>query len=272
MSRSGYYAWKQSASKRKAKEAADAIIVTAIETHLKKHVGTYGYRQMTMQLKEYGYVVNHKRIARIMKTYGMQGQIRTANPYKQIMKKTQEHRTCPNLLNRQFNQKEPERVAGTDITYIWVPQLKCFVYLSAVKDFASGEILSNVVSRSLSMPLVFKTITILTQRLGDKIKGFMLHSDQGFHYTNPRYQHKLKEHKTIQSMSRKGNCIDNAATETFFGHMKDELDLSACMSVSDVQIVIATYISYYNNTRKQWHRKKMAPIDYRNHLLATAST
>lgn len=272
MSRSGYYAWKQSAARREAKETADAVIITAIETHLKKHIGTYGYRQMSMRLLEYGYIVNHKRMARIMKAYGMQGHIRTANPYKQITKKTQEHRTCPNLLNRNFDQKEPERVGGTDITYVWVSQLKCFVYLSVVKDFCTGEILAHVVSRSLTIPIVLQTIDILAERLGDKVYKFMLHSDQGVHYTHPHYQTRLKKLKLVQSMSRKGNCIDNAATETFFGHMKDELDLKECTSVHDVQIAVAAYISYYNQTRGQWHRKKMAPIDYRDHLFATNTT
>lgn len=186
------------------------------------------------------------------------------------MKKTKEHRTCPNLLDRSFDQKVPERVAGTDITYIWVPRLKRFVYLSAVKDFATGEILAHHLSQNLTMPLVLKTIDMLCVRLGGKMRGLMLHSDQGFHYTNPVYQTKLKQREIVQSMSRKGNCIDNAPTETFFGHMKDEIDVSTSTSFFDVQIEVATYISYYNETRKQWHRKKMAPIEYRNHLLATA--
>lgn len=268
MSRSGYYAWKQSAATRALRREKDETVITALEMCARRHIGTYGYRRMTMILRAGGHTINHKRIARIMRTHGMQARIRTANPYKHILKKTQEHRICPNRLKRNFNQPEPERVGGTDITYLWVSKLKRFMYLSIVKDFASGEILAHKTSRSLAMSIALDTITHLHERLRDKVDGFMLHSDQGVHYTHPTYRNRLKKLNLIQSMSRKGNCIDNAATETFFGHMKDELDLARCTTERSVQIAVATYISYYNETRRQWHRKKMAPIEYRNHLLS----
>lgn len=270
VSRSGYYAWKKSAANRIAQEEADATLLVLINKIAREKIGVYGYRQMQMKLQEHSYTVNHKRLKRVMKAYGIQARIRTANPYKQLMQKTQEHRTCPNLLDRNFDQQIPQKVAGTDITYIWVPKLKRFVYLSVIKDFATGEILAFAVSQSLSMPIVLRTIDMLKERLGGALTGLMLHSDQGFHYTNPVYQNKLKKLKMVQSMSRKGNCIDNASTETFFGHMKDEVTVRHCMTFSAVQIEIATYISYYNEMRRQWHRKKMTPIEYRNHLFATA--
>lgn len=252
------------------KEEADTALLELINTIIGNKIGIYGYRRIQMQLTEHGHVINHKRLKRVMKTYGIQARIRVANPYKQMMKKTQEHRTCPNLLDRNFDQLVPERVAGTDITYLWLPRLKRFVYLSVVKDLASGEILAHVLSPSLFMPLVLGTVDLLTKRLQGNTKDVMLHSDQGFHYTNPVYQTKLKKLEIVQSMSRKGNCIDNAATETFFGHMKDEIDVSSCDTFNAVQIEVATYISYYNETRRQWHRKKMTPVAYRDHLFATA--
>lgn len=272
VSRGGYYAWKDSAPLRKQKDMDDERLVADIETCANKYIGTYGYRRMTMKLHGYGTMVNHKKVARVMKRYGMGATIRIKNPYKDIMKKTQEHRCCPNLLNRNFAQTVPQRVGGTDITYLWVPSLKRFVYLSVVKDFATGEILSHVSSLSLRMPLVLQTLYLLAQRLGDSVNNFMLHSDQGVHYTNPSYQARLANYQMIQSMSRKGNCIDNASTETFFGHMKDELDVSSCTSFHDVRVELATYISYYNSGRRQWTKKKMAPIAYRNHLLSTVKT
>jgi len=222
---------------------------------------------MTMVLNTPAYTVNHKRVARVMSVAGMQAKIRRANPYKQIMQKTHEHAVCPNLLDRQFTQTVPEQVGGTDITYLWMPHLRRFGYLSIVKDFASGEILAHHLATTLTMPIALRTIDLLVARLGMHTAGFMLHSDQGVHYTHPQYRHKLKQLSVVQSMSRRGNCIDNAATETFFGHLKDELDLSNCSTFHAVEIAVATYVSYYNETRKQWHRKKMAPIEYRNHLL-----
>jgi len=268
VSRGGYYAWKKAEAKRITQEEKDIALLTLINQYVDKKIGVYGYRRIQMKLAEYGYTINHKRLRRVMKVYGIQARIRVANPYKNVMRKTQEHRTCLNLLNRNFTPGVPEKVAGTDITYVWVPKLKRFVYLSAVKDFATGEILAFHLSLSLMIPIVLNTINQLEKRLGTAIAGLMLHSDQGVHYTNPVYQNKLKNLKIVQSMSRKGNCIDNASTETFFGHMKDEIDVSHCRTFSEVQIEIVTYISYYNETRRQWNRKKMTPIQYRNHLLA----
>lgn len=272
VSRSGYYAWKRAAGVRGERDASDRALVTMIETLCKRHIGTYGYRRITMELRSKGYRGNHKRVLRVMRKEGMGARIRRRNPYKQIMKKTQEHQTCPNLLDRQFAQTAPERVGGTDITYVWVSGLGRFVYLSIVKDFASGEVLAHVVSLSLTIPIATTTVARLAERLGGNIDGFMLHSDQGVHYTHPVYQRKLKTIGMVQSMSRKGNCIDNASTETFFGHMKDELDVSDCRTFSDVQIAIATYMSYHNLERRQWTKKKMTPIEYRDHLFTELST
>jgi putative transposase len=102
----------------------------------------------------------------------------------------------------------------------------------------------------------------------DSYENIMIHSDQGFHYTNPVYIEIVKELKMIQSMSRKGNCIDNSPIESFFGHMKDELNYKSCKSFDELRLEIGEYMRYYNQERKQWERKKMTPVDYRNHLLA----
>jgi putative transposase len=241
--------------------------MTLIETTCRKYIGTYGYRRMTMALHAQGQDVNHKRVARVMKKSGMHARIRRANPYKQSMKMTQEHTIVPNLLNRQFVQTEPERVGGTDITYIWIPPLRRFAYLSIVKDFATGEILAHHVSLSLTIPLATTTIALLKGRLRARMVGFMLHSDQGVHYTHPAYQGALMQYEVIQSMSRKGNCIDNASTESFFGHLKDELDISHCRTFREVQIVVSLYMSYHNLERRQWDKQKMTPMEYRDHLL-----
>lgn len=210
--------------------------------------------------------MNLKKIQRIMKKYGMVTKVRRKNPYKMIMKKTQEHRTAPNILNREFEQETPYKALSTDITYLWWNHR--FVYLSVVKDVATGEIVAWKISRSLEMSLVMETIERL--RNGGNIaktEEVMIHSDQGFHYTNPVYIHKLKEMKMIQSMSRKRNCIDNAPIESFFGHLKDELDFEGCKTFEELRYVIDEYMRYYNYDRPQWERKKMTPVEYRDHLL-----
>jgi putative transposase len=205
--------------------------------------------------------MNHKKIQRIMRKYGMKTKIRKKNPYKQMMKKSLEHRVFPNILQREFNQPIPFKVFCTDITYI--PFESKFVYLSVVKDIASGEVISWKLSRGLDMQFVINTISNMEQFNCD---GAIIHSDQGFHYTNPAYIKAVSNLGMIQSMSAKGKCIDNSPIESFFGHMKDELDYKSCQTFTELCLKIDEYMRYYNNERKQWARNKMTPVEYRNHL------
>lgn len=207
--------------------------------------------------------MNHKKIQRIMRKYGLTTMVRKKNPYKQMMKKSLEHRTFPNKLQREFHQILPFKVFCTDITYI--PFLSRFAYLSVIKDIASGEVVAWNLSLSLEVTLVTETVKNIQL---DSYENIMIHSDQGFHYTNPAYIEIVKELKMIQSMSGKGKCIDNAPIESFFGHMKDELDYKACQSFEQLRLAIDEYMRYYNHERKQWTRKRMTPVAYRNHLLA----
>ena len=206
--------------------------------------------------------MNHKKIQRIMRKYGLRTKVRKKNPYKQMMKKSMEHRIFPNKLQREFNQSVPYKVFCTDITYI--PFQNRFAYLSVIKDIASGEVVAWNLSLFLEMTLV--TDTLRNMKL-DSYEDIMIHSDQGFHYTNPDYIELVKELKMIQSMSGKGKCIDNAPIESFFGHMKDELDYDCCKSFEELCFAIDEYMRYYNYERKQWTRNKMTPVEYRNHLL-----
>jgi putative transposase len=190
--------------------------------------------------------MNHKKIQRIMRKYGMKTKIRKKNPYKQMMKKSLEHRVFPNILQREFNQPIPFKVFCTDITYI--PFESKFVYLSVVKDIASGEVISWKLSRGLDMQFVINTISNMEQFNCD---GAIIHSDQGFHYTNPAYIKAVSNLGMIQSMSAKGKCIDNSPIESFFGHMKDELDYKSCQTFTELRLKIDEYMRYYNNERKQ---------------------
>ena len=151
----------------------------------------------------------------------------------------------------------------TDITYL--PFSQGFVYLSVAKDIASGEVVAWNASLYLGMSLVVETVRSMPQNL---CQDAMIHSDQGFHYTNPSYIRIVEETGMVLSMSGKGSCVDNAPVESFFGHMKDELEYRSCRSFEEVNLKIGEYMRYYNCERKQWTRKKMAPVEYRNHLLA----
>lgn len=210
--------------------------------------------------------MNHKKIKRIKAKYGLITRIRQKNPYKAMMKKTQEHRTFPNILDRQFTQLIPFKVFCTDITYLFFNNR--VAYLSVVKDIASGEIVAWSLSMHIDMNLVFETVQSMKGNANiPSLKEVLIHSDQGFHYTNPQYIGSIKQLNMTQSMSRKGNCIDNSPMESFFGHFKDEVDYKTCKTFEELLAMVKEYITYYNTQRQQWELKKMTPVNYRNHLL-----
>ena len=258
VSRSGYYKWLQNTGKID-KDNDDYLLVKEIFEDGKSK---YGWRQIRMNLERKKKVrMNHKKIIRIMKKYNLVAKIRRKNPYKMIMKKTAEHRTFVNQLDRKFTQTTPRKFFCTDITYLFFNHR--IAYLSAIKDIATKEIVAWNVLPHIAMELVSETVKQM-----DKYHNALIHSDHGFHYTNPEYIKKIKALKMIQSMSRKGNCIDNAPIESFFGHLKDDVDYKNCKTFIELRQLIKNYIPYYNNERAQWDLKKMTPVEYRDHLLA----
>lgn len=243
----------------------------------------WGYRTISMKLTEPSQSwepsqytpMNHKKVLRLMRTYGLLAKIRRKNPYKHIQKATQEHIIAPNLLNREFQSQIsktwaplplPYTKLWTDITYIRFHHR--WVYFSVVKDIVTGEALAHTLSMTLELTLVQDTYKQLANNYTNyELTWAISHSDQWFHYTHPSFPHILNQLWCIQSMSRKWNCIDNAPTESFFWHMKDELDYAHCTTFSELQSYMDEYIHYYNTNRPQWTRKKMTPVEYRNHLL-----
>jgi transposase InsO family protein len=177
------------------------------------------------------------------------------------MKKRLEHCVFPNILDRKFSQLVPYKTFCTDITYI--PFLQNFAYISVIKDIASGEVVSWNTSLSLDMNLVTETL----RGVSSVCSKALIHSDQGFHYTNQAYVSMVTELNMIQSMSGKGMCIDNAPIESFFGHMKDELDYRSCTTLEELRLKVDEYMAYYNHERKQWTRNKMTPVEYRGYLI-----
>jgi len=268
VSRSGYYKWLCRAG-RPEKDHEDYLLIKEI---FEKGKSKYGWRTIQMKLLlDKDVVMNHKKIQRIMRKYGLVAKIRRINPYRMIMKKSLEHRTFDNILDRQFTRDTPLNVFCTDITYL--PYNHRMAYLSVVKDIATGEVMSWNLSQHIDMDIVMQTIERMKAHPIFETKSFtdiLIHSDQGVHYTHPDYIHAIKELGMVQSMSRKGNCIDNAPIESFFGHMKDDMDFKRCKSFNDLYSLTEQHMEYYNNERPQWDLKKMTPVMYRNHLLTTA--
>ena len=262
VSRSGYYQWYIKRAD-KEKDWDDYLLIKEI---FDKGKCKLGWRSIQMKLLDRGITMNHKKIQRIKRKYGLITKIRRRNPYKAVMKKTAEHRTFENILDRNFNQGGVNKVFSTDITYL--PYNGRIAYLSAIKDLATKEIVAWNLSMQINMDLVLKTLEKLKNNISiSSLIDALIHSDQGFHYTSPLYICSIKEMGMIQSMSRKGNCIDNAPIESFFGHFKDDVDYRSCKTFEELKIMVDEYMEYYNNQRHQWDIQKMTPVEYRNHLL-----
>jgi len=265
VSLSGYYQYRKLIQMKQAKEFKEQSDLNLIREISETSRQRYGYRMITMMLYMRGIIMNHKKVLRLMNKYDLLAKARRRNPYKQIMKRTQEHRVAPNILSRAFQGFVPLKKLWTDITYIRFKGR--WIYLSIVKDMITGEILALGLCDNLSMSIIQKTFMQMNERFkNNELNWSLIHSDQWFHYTHPYFAKQLTNLWCIQSMSRKGNCIDNAPTESFFWHLKDEIDISEYETLEEVEKYIESYIFYYNNCRPQWTRKKMTPVQYRNHL------
>lgn len=268
VSRSGYYRYLKSKGLREQRHKGDLLIRENILKAFNHRGYKKGSRSIKMTLEnEFNVIYSRKLIQRIMRKFNIICPIRKANPYKRIAKATKEHRVVANRLNRNFKQGIPGKVLLTDITYL--PYGKGHMaYLSTIKDASTNEILAHKISDRITLDIATDTIHILMSNPKFKLASdAFIHSDQGSHYTSPTYQKILKSYKIGQSMSRRGNCWDNAPQESFFGHMKDEVDYKNCSSLSELESEINNYIDYYNNYRYQWNLKKLAPVQYRNQLL-----
>ncbi|WP_078219495.1 IS3 family transposase, partial [Clostridium botulinum] len=271
VSRSGYYHYLKTAPARAKRENDDLKVRDIILKAYDYRGYKKGSRSIKMTLKnEFNITYSRKKIQRIMRKYSIVCPIRKANPYRRMAKATKEHRVVPNLLQRNFKQGIPGKILLTDITYIPYG-INQMAYLSVIKDSSSNDILAYHVSDRITLDIATTTIyKLISLHKHTLHKDAFIHSDQGVHYTSPKFQKLLRENNLGQSMSRRGNCWDNAPQESFFGHMKDEVNFTSCFTLEDVINKIDDYIDYYNNHRCQWGLKKMTPKQFRNHLLDVA--
>ena len=267
VSRSGYYNYLSNESKRERREEIDIKVRDDILMAISFRGYKKGSRSIKMLLEDkFGICYNRKRIMRIMRKYNIVCPIRRKK-YK--YKVTKEHKVCKNYLQREFKQNVPGKVMLTDISYLQYGNAKT-AYLSTILDASTNEILSFKVRENMKWDLVISTLNELKDNQFVHFDDGMIHSDQGWHYTNPQFRIRAAEMGLQQSMSRRGNCWDNAPQESFFGHLKDEVDIKHCNTFDELHTLISDYIDYYNNDRYQWNLNKMTPIQYRNYLLNTA--
>ena len=268
VSRSGFYAWRSAAPKREERDKQDKADFELILIAYNFRGYDKGARGIHMRLLHMDppVVMNIKKIYRLMKKFHLFCGVRKANPYRRMAKALKTSNVADNLLMREFESYGPRYVLLTDITYI--PYNGTFAYLSVILDAYTKQILSYVLSNSLEVDFVLQTVEQLMEQHGSELKTeTILNSDQGCHYTSYRFIDILKDNSIRQSMSRKGNCWDNAPQESFFGHMKDLIDIESCETFDQVRALIDDYIDYYNNDRYQWELCKLSPNEFYQYFI-----
>ena len=222
---------------------------------------TYGYRRIQIWIeREYGIKINHKVVLRLMRKQNIRSIARKRNPYRQIQNRYGAIHTYANLLRQNFKAQKPNQKWGTDITYIRTQQ--GFVYLTIIKDFFDGSILGHAMSRNFSIRMVLQALRSAASS-SHSVHGVVLQSDQGPQYQSAAYQLLTSRFGITPSMSRRGNCLDNAPTESFFSHLKEELirhiDIRDFNEAVDV---VDDYIHFYNYDRIQL-KTKLTPYEFR---------
>lgn len=263
VSRSGYYYWEQSTSSRILKNQADREDFEKILEAYHFRGFQKGVRGIHMRLLHVGVQMNPKKIRRLMRKHNLFCPIRKANPYRRMAKALRTNNVADNLLHREFEEHGARMILLTDITY--VPYNGIFCYLSTILDGYTKQALSYVVSESLEVDFVLETVMQLVRQHGISLNAdTMLHSDQGCHYTSYKFIQIVKDASLRQSMSRKGNCWDNAPQESFYGHMKDELapESKEWKTFADVMKSIDNWMDYYNKDRCQWQLAKLSPDEF----------
>lgn len=239
-----------------------ANLKASIQAIYKRHKGRYGYRRITDALHQAGQVVNHKKVKRLMDELGLKSLVRP----KKYRSYRGEYASAPNLLDRQFEAHRPNEKWVTDVTEFNVRGKK--LYLSPVMDLYNGEIIAYEMQERPLYLLVGNMLKKALAKLKGQDKAPLLHSDQGWQYQMAAYRKQLASRGLTQSMSRKGNCLDNAAMESFFGTLKSEFFyLNKFTSIDELRQGIRRYIRYYNHARIKAKLKGLSPVQYRTQAL-----
>lgn len=230
-----------------------------------EHKGRYGYRRIQLELRKHEIWLNHKTVQRLMAQLGLRSTVR---PKKYKSFKGEIGKTAPNVLARNFKATQPDQKWATDVTEFRVNEQK--VYLSPVIDLFNQEVVAYRVTKHSRLSLVTDMLQEAIKKL-DKAASPIVHSDQGWHYRHRGYRKMLKDKGLTQSMSRKGNCLDNAVAENFFGLLKTEMYHGQSFASADILIQeIEDYISYYNTKRIKVKLNGLTPVEYRNQALQAA--
>ena len=257
MPKSTYY---YEISKGDAVELRNKELIAEIKEIFEHHKGRYGVRRVHRELVNRGHNINHKRVQRIMHNLGLMGK-RPKEKYHSY--RGEVGKVADNIINRDFNATAPLQKWTTDVSQFNFSWGKC--YISPILDMYTNEIISYDLSLSPNLEQIHNMLDSAFKRF-PSVEGLIFHSDQGWQYQHEYFRNTLNEHKIIQSMSRKGNCIDNCIMETFFGRLKNEMYYGYEKDYDSFETfakAIDEYISYYNNERIQAKTKWMPPVTYR---------
>ena len=265
ISRSNYYHILNNhdyGDKQIVKEIEDNYYIDKIKEIIAYRDIPKGSRMIYMMQDDFGMHISRNKINRLCRKGDIVCTVRKASASRKAANELLKKNTKPNLLKRQFKLNRPNKILLTDVTYIKYDGKSKTAYLSDVKDAVTGKSIGHVLSRNNDLNLVLNTL----KKVPIAVDGEIIHSDQGILYLNDTFQLKVKELGYLQSMSKRGNCWDNASKESQYGHMKDEISFSSIQTFDELKAVIDDYYDYYNNERPQWTRNKMTPIEFEAYL------
>lgn len=262
MKRSTYYY----TINKEDKDTKNDEVMNEIISVFYEHKERYGYRRVTLELINRGYSINHKKVLRLMNRMGLYAKTRSRRKYSSY--KGAVGKVADNIIERNFHSESPNKKWYTDVTEFSIRDGK--LYVSPIIDGYNGEIISIDVSRSPDLSQTHRMLDTAINKY-ESLEGLIIHSDQGFQYQHFSFQEKLKENKITQSMSRKGNSIDNSLIESFFATLKIEMfygEEKTFMNTKELEIAIYEYIDYYNNKRIRGKLKGLSPVQYRTQSLS----
>lgn len=262
--KTSYYEWK---SKLENQIDKDKEVKENIRNIVKESKGRYGYRRVTLALKDKGFKINHKKVLRIMREEKILCTKFKRRSRKYSSYKGEVGKVAPNVVNGDFKATRPNQLWLTDVTEFRIKGKEEKIYLSPILDVYNSEIISYTISNHPTIELTNSMLDKALRRVSDEDKNkLIIHSDQGFHYQHSSWSCKLEKNNITQSMSRKGNCLDNSPMENFFGILKQEMFYgSEFKDYKELIKEIEKYIEWYNKDRIKTKLKGMSPINYRLH-------
>lgn len=253
---SGYQRWQR---RPKKKQSLDELRIIDL---FMRSSAKLGYRRLKMSFeRKTGERINVKKVRRIMRDFGLVTKVRRKSKFRAIFKAGEANAVTDNLVNRRFGPEGADTILSTDISELRFAYGQR-AYLAAVKDLSTKEIVSYAVAARPTIDLALDNLRELLRGLPEeKRKNIIVHSDQGFQFTSYQFRQELEKLGVRQSMSRKGNCLDNAPIESFFGHLKDELEFRGCKNLGELRRNVTKYMDFYNHERPQWGLKQKTPAE-----------